>query len=141
MRIVLDTNIFISGLLIPTSDAGMLTKLWHLRKIELITSDYLLSEIQRVLAYPKIAKRINWHQKQIDDFIKSLSLFTTLVNTQNIEANVPKDQSDDKILATLLASKADYLVTGDDDLLSLRKQYSIITLGNIIKILKSTTIL
>ena len=51
----------------------------------------------------------------------------------NIIARVPRDPTDNPILAALIASKAEYLVTGDLDLLSLRHLYPIITPSEFVK--------
>lgn len=54
MRIVLDTNIWVSGLLLPNSNAGKILKGWNEARFEVILSPYILEEIGKVLAYPKI---------------------------------------------------------------------------------------
>ena len=73
-----------------------------------------------MLEYSKIAKRLNWSKDQIDDFIILLSAFTTSVDIENIKAKIPRDKKDDEKLTTSIASSANYLVTGDADLLSLK---------------------
>ena len=49
------------------------------------------------------------------------------VDITGIKAHVPQDKDDEMLLATLIAAKADYLVSGDSDLLVLREDYAIIT--------------
>ena len=59
MKIVLDTNIFISGVISPKSNAGKVIQEWQKNSFEIITSLELLEEIKQVLKYPKILKITN----------------------------------------------------------------------------------
>ncbi len=128
MRVVLDTNIWISGLLLPNSKAGHILKLWKEEKISLITSNIILKEIERVLTYPKIKKRIKWTEEEIQTYIVLLSFFTEVVDVTVISVPLEKDPTDSWILETLLKSKADYLVTGDKVLLDLANKFPILCL-------------
>ena len=132
MKVVLDTNIWISGLLIPKSRAGRLIELWKSRELELITSDFIIHEIQKVLSYPKIQKHLKWSTQKIEQFAILIKFFSEqIILPDHLETpNVPKDLNDNAILATLLLSEAEMLITGDDDLLSLKKHYPIITLND-----------
>jgi uncharacterized protein len=128
MKLVLDTNIFISGLLFPKSSAGEIVSACLSDKFELCLSKSMIAEIEQVLFYPKIRKKLKLTDAEIENYCSLLSFCATFFETKNIKAKVPKDQKDDHILATFLASSADYLITGDDDLLSLSSQYRIISL-------------
>ena len=130
MRVILDTNIWISGLLLPKSIAGNIIQAWQQAKYELVTSQPILDEIKQVLTYPKIQKRIRWNETKIEQYIlliKLLSNFVILPETDLVQADV-RDLKDKPILATLVHSQGDYLVTGDQDLICLSHTYSIITL-------------
>jgi len=130
MRIVLDTNIWISGLLLPNSKAGLLLEAWRAGKIDIITSASILSEIQKVLLYPKISKRTGWDESKAKEYTSLIGIFTE--NVHNIEEHwvqVERDPKDSHILSTFMASKADFLVTGDTDLLELKEKYTILTLN------------
>jgi putative PIN family toxin of toxin-antitoxin system len=70
VRIVLDTNVIVSGLLIPHSIPGQLLSLWEDEQFELITSIEQIDEVSHVLAYDKLKKRI--------DQAKSKTLLTSL---------------------------------------------------------------
>jgi len=56
-----------------------------------------------------------------------MQFFSTMVDIKDIKVSVPRDPNDDFILATYLAARADYLVSGDKDLLSLKDKYTVIT--------------
>ncbi len=126
---VLDTNIWISGLLLPKSNAGNILRNWKASKIDIATSQPILNEIRKVLLYPKIQKCIQWDEPKIDQYISLLQFLTEFIS---VDSNFPqvvveRDPNDSIILNTFLASEADYLITGDKDLLSLSEHYPIIT--------------
>lgn len=132
MRIVLDTNIWISGLLLPNSKAGLLLEAWRMGKIDIITSASILSEIQKVLLYPKISKRTGWDEAKVKEYATLIGIFTE--NVHNIEGHwvqVERDPKDSHILSTFIASNADFLVTGDNDLIELKERYAILTLNEL----------
>ena len=128
MLVVLDTNIWISGLLLPNSIAGVVLASWRQTKFDVALSEAILLEIERVLLYPKIAKRLHWEEDQIEQYLTFLRFFSKIAPIDHIDVKVESDPHDSAILATLIASKADYLVTGDNDLLQLRDRHPIISL-------------
>jgi putative PIN family toxin of toxin-antitoxin system len=127
MRIVLDTNVLLSGLIQPRNIPGRIVKAWQEAQFELVVSHYQLVEIGRVLAYPKIQTRLQWDEPKIERFLKQIMLRSLSVELPFALPAVPRDDQDAPILAALLASDAHCLVTGDRDLLSLRDRYPIET--------------
>ncbi len=90
-------------------------------------SEFQLAEITRVLAYPKIRKILKWDNNQIQEFIRQLYLRIEIIDITGIDVEVPTDPDDSAILASLIASKAEYLVQETRILLALRENYSIET--------------
>ena len=133
MRIVLDTNVLMSGLMLPDSIPGKIVNAWRKRNFSLVVSEPILEEIARVLAYPKIKKRLNWNDETISNYIVLLRFEAELVNIAGVKANVPADPNDNHLLAALIASKADWLITGDGDFDELTRQYPIITPGEFVR--------
>ncbi len=127
LRIVLDTNVLLSGLMLPDSTPGKIVNAWRKRNFYLAVSEPMLEEIARVLAYPKIKKRLNWDDEQITRYIALLRFEAELVSIVGVEANVPADPKDNHLLATLIASKSDWLITGDRDFDELSEGQPIIT--------------
>jgi len=127
MKVVLDTNIFLSGLMLPESIPGKIISAWRSSSFELALSEPMLIEIARVLAYPKIRKRIGWSDKSIEEFTTLLRFRAEIVDIRHIHAVVPRDSDDTPVLAAFIASGADYLVSGDQDLLELQNDYAIET--------------
>ena len=125
MKIVLDTNVFLSGLASPNGVPAKILNAWDNHSFEIAMSEFQLAEISRVLTYPKIRQILKWDDKQIQEFIRQLCLRIEIVDVSSINIQVPTDPDDSPILASLIASKAEYLVSGDKDLLALREEYSI----------------
>jgi len=127
LRVVLDSNVILSGLMSPKGTTGRIVQAWKDNRLTLLICEAQLEEIKRVLAYPKIQKRLNWSAEKINLFVKLLAYRSEYVDISGVKAYVPQDADDEMLLATLIAAKADYLVSGDSDLLALRESYVIIT--------------
>jgi putative PIN family toxin of toxin-antitoxin system len=127
MKVVLDTNVLLSGLMYPDSTPGRIVRDWREARFELALSFEQLGEIARALSYPKIQKILAWDAEQIERFLKQLYLRAEVLDITAIEAEVPADPDDAPILAGFIGAKADYLVTGHSDLLALRGKFSILT--------------
>lgn len=127
LRVVLDSNVILSGLMSPKGTTGQIIQAWKDNRLTLLICEAQLEEIKRVLAYPKIQKRLNWSAEKINLFVKLLAYRSEYVDISGVKAYVPQDADDEMLLATLIAAQADYLVSGDSDLLALRESYVIIT--------------
>ncbi len=126
MKVVLDTNVLISGLAYPHVVPGSIVTAWREARFELVISLEQLTEIARVLAYPKIRKVLHWDDETIERFIKQLYLRAEVAERNEEIGDTPRDPHDTPILATMISAQADYLVTGDGDLLALRHKHAIV---------------
>lgn len=126
MRVVLDTNVLVSGLMYPESIPGKIVTAWLEGRYELALSVEQLAEIGRVLEYPKIRKILKWDPPAIERFLKQLYLRSVTIDITDIPAEVPGDPADAVVLAAAVAARAAYLVTGDADLPALRDRYPIV---------------
>lgn len=122
--IVLDTNVLLSGTAYPNSIPGKIVSAWHSGSLEVILSQYILDELQRVL--PRLNQRLGWSNIEIRDFVDSLAFLADLVDPVQATEPLLRDGADQPVLGTFLASNANYLVTGDKDLLALANLYPII---------------
>jgi len=93
-----------------------------------ILSQYILDELQRVL--PRLNHRLGWSSLEIRDFVDSLTFLADLVDPVQVSEPLLRDDADQPVLGTFLASNANYLVTGDKDLLALSTLYPIVTPAN-----------
>jgi uncharacterized protein len=112
-RAVLDTNVLVSGLGWSGSPAAILDAVSD-GSMVLITSAPLLDELRRVLAYPKLAKVVG-DASGLADIIEASSV---VVEPDRVLA-VVNDESDNRVLEAAAAAAADYIVSGDKDLLDL----------------------
>ena len=133
LRIIIDTNVLLSGLMLPDSMPGKIVDAWRKRNFCLVVSEPILAEIARVLAYPKIQKRLKWDNDTISRYIALLRFEAETVSIEGIQAHVPADANDNHLLATLMASNADWLITGDRDFDALTGQHPIITPGEFVR--------
>lgn len=127
MRVVVDTNVFVSGLMLPASVPGRILAAGHAGGFEIVLCEAILEEIGTALRYPKVRKRIGLSDEELDRYVQALRYMADVVDPAGVLAQVPGDKDDEVILATLIVAKADWLVTGDAALLALADQYSIIT--------------
>ncbi|MBS3025723.1 MAG: putative toxin-antitoxin system toxin component, PIN family [Dolichospermum sp. DET50] len=114
--LVLDTNILVSAVLSKTSKARQaLDKAQDIGKI--LMSSSVLLEIEEVLFRPKFDKYVTTIERRffLSNFLKTVEF----VEVGEI-INICRDPKDDKILALALNGKADYIITGDQDLLVLK---------------------
>lgn len=125
IRACLDTNVLISGII--TSSGAPCDILSALKKREfiLITSDKILTEIKKVLNYPKIKKNYNLAPEQIKRFLAVLSKYSFKTEGE-LDLMVIEDDSDDnKFLACAIEGGANFIVSGDVHLKSLRSYQGI----------------
>ncbi len=129
LRVVIDTNVLLSGIAYPASVPGKILAAWRHGSLEVLLSAYILDELRRVL--PKLAHRHGLSVAEIDDLVEILSIQAEVIEPQQEEEPRLRDAADQPVLGTLLAamqaSSADYLVTGDKDLLALACLHPIIT--------------
>ena len=114
-----------SGLAYPDSVPGRIVQAWRQGAIELVLSRYILDELLRVL--PRLNHRLKWQPSDFADLVDILALEAELVEPQPQDKRLPRDANDVAVLGTFLAAKAEYLVTGDNDLLALSEHYPIIS--------------
>jgi putative PIN family toxin of toxin-antitoxin system len=124
LRVVLDTNILVSALAYPASIPGRILSAWREGEVDLVLSRYILDEMVRVL--PRLP-RIKLTPAEIRDLADSFLFLAEIVEPSAEPDATLRDHADQPVLGTLRAAQADYLVTGDKDLLALGGRYPIIT--------------
>jgi putative PIN family toxin of toxin-antitoxin system len=136
VRVILGTNILVSGLLTRRGPAALLLDAWVERRFDLVTSELQLEEFGavtrrphvRALLVPAVAGR----------FVNSLRRHARVLDVLPAVSRSP-DSGDDFLLAMAQVSEAHYLVTGDKrDLLSLTQHglTQIVTARTFVQILK-----
>jgi len=110
VRVLLDTNILISGILSAGQPPAQLLELWLERRFELVTSELQLEELRGVLARPKITKRIGPGEAAL--LLENLEQEAIVAHDLPV-VDVSPDADDNRILATAIAGDADLIVSGD----------------------------
>ncbi len=121
MRVVLDSNVILSGLLNAGSSPGRLLRAWGEGRFTLVTSNAQLAELRRVLSYPKLKRRIPKHVSGA--LINRLHARAVFVKPARLSISLP-DEDDLLILGTAVAGEASWLVTGDKSHLLALKKYA-----------------
>ena len=129
LRVILDTNVLVSGIAYPASVPGKIMAAWRHGSVDLLLSVYILDELRRVL--PRLTPRHGLTPGEIDDLVDTLSIQVEVIEPlDSFDADL-RDSADQPVLNALLAalstSGADYLITGDKDLLVLASKYRIIS--------------
>jgi putative PIN family toxin of toxin-antitoxin system len=124
LRVVLDTNVLVSGLAYPGSIPGKIIGVWRQGGVEVVLSRFILDEMRRVL--PRL-RRVKLSEGEIRDLVDSFVFLADVVEPDERREEGLRDDADQQVLATLRVSGADYLITGDKDLLELAEKYPIVT--------------
>jgi uncharacterized protein len=140
MRVLIDTNILISYLLTPKKSGPIqdIVEAGFLGEFTLIVPEDLLEELAgKVKGKKYLVGRIT--QEDLEEFSSLLEEVSELI--PGIKSAIPavtRDPKDDYLLAYALVGQADYLVTGDKDLLTLKEveQTKIITAREFVALLK-----
>ena len=132
-RVIIDTNLWISFLI--TKNFSFIDRYIETRKIILLFSEELIEEFLTVVARPKFLKY--FAEEDINELMKIIENFSLLIQVSS-DVDYCRDEKDNFLLNLAIDGKADYLVTGDQDLLELKKlgKTKIITIEELKKQLK-----
>lgn len=111
MKVIIDTNVFVSGVIWSGRPAQIVSK-WVGGEFELTLSEELLAEYFEVIG--RLSRRPELASHWQDILIKK----ATFVSVRQ-KVDICRDSDDNFILALGLASEADYLITGDKDILAI----------------------
>jgi uncharacterized protein len=113
---VLDTNILASALRGYTHTyPGVLLRAWHAGHYQLLISDHIIDELRRTLANRYFSQFVNEREAAaVIELLKTEATTVPIIHPVQAVATHPED---DLVIATALSGDADYLVTGDSQLL------------------------
>ena len=116
MRIVLDTNVFVSGIFWSGRPSHILDA-WSNGEFGIIVTPAILTEYRRVAV--DIAGKVGFDG--IAQILNAIQLNAEILDDTSLAKPVCRDPDDDKFLAAAIAGGADCVVSGDKDLLSLEE--------------------
>lgn len=125
IRAVLDANVIVSAAYTfeqPMSDLANALRAGIRGRYMVVTSDHIMSEVRLALAKPFFVDRLS--PEFIGELLDDLKQAAKNVSIEVHVHGVATHWQDDLVLATALSGQADYLVTGDRELLALRHPYS-----------------
>ena len=107
MRVVLDTNVIVSGLNFPGNERLVL-ELALRGRFELYLSTFILEEIAGVLG-----RKFEWSEERTSQAVRALGDAATVIEPQRLPEVIEGGHADNRILECAVVVGADYLVTGD----------------------------
>ena len=121
-RVVLDTNVVLSALVFAQSRLAGVRYAWQTGRCQPLVSPATASELVRALAYPKFGLSADEQRELLADFLP----YCTTVRMPRKPPKTPtcRDPFDVPFLQLAVAGKAEYLITGDRDLLALSTRFS-----------------
>ncbi|NJD69562.1 MAG: putative toxin-antitoxin system toxin component, PIN family [Candidatus Methylomirabilota bacterium] len=131
MRVVFDTNVFISAFVIPGGRAEDAYLHAVRETFELYTSVAILTETANTLR-----TKFEWSAENVRRLLQSISQTATVLKTQP-HLHILKDEPDNRILECALLAEAEIIVSGDRHLLSLvrHRGITIVKLADFLKLL------
>jgi len=132
LKVVLDTNVYISAILWrPEASGEEILRLAGLDSFELVISRSIISEIEAILK-----EKFKWSKRQISETISYIRNIVTVIKPDISISVVKNDPSDNKILECAVAAKANYIVTGDKNHILPIKEYKGIKIVNPAELLR-----
>lgn len=135
MRVVLDTNVVLSALVFAGGALGPLRGAWQSARCVPLVSAVTVTELAQALAYRKFKLTAEEQRELLADYLP----YATVVRMPARPPKTPdcRDPTDIPFLQLAVVGKADYLVTGDKDLLALAGQFdrSVISARGLLQLL------
>lgn len=125
LRVVLDTNVFVSALLFR-KEISKLIRWWQEGKIVPVVTRETYNELSAVLKYPKF--QLSAEEIRVVLSEEVLPYLDVIEVTHHVKGMSP-DPEDDKFLSCAVSGEATYLVTGDKGLLSLEQYRGLRIMG------------
>jgi putative PIN family toxin of toxin-antitoxin system len=114
MKVVLDTNVLVSGIFWRGNEAKVVKKC-QLRELENCISKEILEEFVRVISYPKFGHP----EEEIRAAAEMITAFSTTVKPRRTFEIIKQDKEDNKFLECAYEANARYIISGDEHLLAL----------------------
>jgi len=119
VRVVLDTNVLISGVIASGYSAKILDAARR-EDIKLVTSIHMLEEFSDVISRRRITRKYPKATDDAETLLDFFRAFAEFVSGIPEENQISPDRDDDFVLACAIDGKADYIVSGDPHLLNLK---------------------
>lgn len=119
-KVVLDTNVFVSSLLVRSGLPARVLEGWRERRYLLVTCPAIVAEIRAVLGDSRIRRKYGVTDEDVEELVALLEREALVVPGEaEVEAVIPEDPADERVLACAVEAEADCIVSGDHHLLGL----------------------
>ena len=127
-RAVIDSTVLVSAFLTEGGVSAELLRFAREGVFLVFLSEDILTEVEHTLSYERIRERYNYTDADVADFLNRLRLAANLVDDLP-HLTVVRDPNDDMVIATAQRAQATYIVTRDNDLLSLQQYEDIMVIS------------
>ncbi len=128
MKVVLDANIYVSSMINTQGNPHHIIQRWAQGDFDVLVSTSIINEIGRVLRYPRIAKRHQQGEKEIEKFLELLSSEAIVIEPSKRLDVIQADESDNRYLECAIEGKAQYIISGDNHLLNVGEYRGIVVI-------------
>jgi putative PIN family toxin of toxin-antitoxin system len=119
-KVVIDTNIFISGFGWDAKPEKVLKLLKHKRIINYISLE-ILDELKRVVSYPKL----KFSEKLQNRILEFVFFYSEIIEPTEHISHITKDPEDNKFLECAIAARAEFIISGDPHLINIAEYRAI----------------
>lgn len=120
LKAVLDTNVFVSSLLVKAGLPAQVLDAWRERRYLLVTSPAIIAEIRATLNYPRIRRKYAITDEDVEQLVVLLEQDALVVpGDADVAGSIPQDPADEMVLACAVEAQASAIVSGDRHLLDL----------------------
>jgi len=119
LRAVLDSSVLVSGFLTEGGTSATLLGRYREGAFALCSSPWIVDETKRARLRPRNMNRYRYRPEEVRQFLDGLARSAQFFGAAPQVPALTRDPSDDQVIACAIAAGADYLVTGDDDMLVL----------------------
>jgi uncharacterized protein len=121
LDVVLDANVVVSAAIQRAGKPAEIVRLWQADRFRWVTSTPLLEELERTLRSKRLSRYMTWDGDEIDGFLSAVRDRCIVVFPRFSVYVIKADPDDNRVLEAALEGKADFIVTGDGDLLDLKR--------------------
>ena len=119
MRLVLDTNIYVSNLISEKGNLAKIVRWWLEGEFDVLVSQPIIDEILRVSGYERIQKKYAQVRENRLEYAALIAEQALWIEPQEKLDVIAADESDNRYVECAVAGGAQYIITGDEHLLEL----------------------
>ncbi len=116
-KVVVDTNVFVSGLRIVNSKPARLIDYWRNGQIDIVVSEEIVEEYLDVLSRPRLKIAL----QDVREVVRYLYMRVEIVKPKRTFKVIIEDPSDNKFLECAVEGRAEYIISGGNHLLNLKE--------------------